>query len=115
MVCPEQEQWFANQSLKSGEDYHRGEILFIAELAYLSTIMFVATFANISIAVAILRVPKLRRNLNNILILNLIFVDLNTTLGSMPFSFADLFKGGFLICYPVLCRVSITQKYTVQK
>ncbi|KAJ8040761.1 Medium-wave-sensitive opsin 1 [Holothuria leucospilota] len=105
MICPEQEEWFANQSLKRGENYHERGILFIAELAYLSTIMFVATFANISIAVAILRVPKLRRNLNNILILNLIVVDLNTTLGSMPFSFADLFKTGFLICYPVLCRI----------
>ncbi|XP_071837356.1 uncharacterized protein [Apostichopus japonicus] len=104
-VCIEQELWFVNKTEKDKIDYHRNNFVLFIEAFTLLIIMFAAVVANIATMSAILRVPSLRRNINNVLVLNLIFMDLCTSLGSMPFSFADLFNEGFLICFPVLCRM----------
>lgn len=106
--CTKQEEWFSNYSSANRNEYHRHPAYFIIEFVSLLVIMLVANFANISVLVAVLRVPDLRRNKHNIFVLNLIVMDLSTSLGSMPFSFIDLFSHGYLLCYPVVCRVSTT-------
>lgn len=70
-------------------------------------VMLSSAVANSVTMFTILRVPALRRNLDNILILNLRVMDLVTTLASMPFSLMDVFFEGYLLCLDILCRVSL--------
>ncbi|KAJ8040045.1 5-hydroxytryptamine receptor 1 [Holothuria leucospilota] len=105
VICKEQTEWFANYSMEDGKHYHRHPILFGLEALSLLVIMVLGIVTNISIVGAILRVPSLRRNMNNILIINLAIMDLSASIGSMPFSFYDLFEEGYLICFPLICRI----------
>lgn len=105
-LCQEQREWSANYSMKKYVDYHRHPIFFGIELLFLSFVMVLGLVANVSVGVAILRVPSLRRNLNNILVINLLVMDLSPVIGSMPLSLYDLFNEGYLLCFPLLCRVS---------
>ncbi|KAJ8039752.1 Blue-sensitive opsin [Holothuria leucospilota] len=104
-LCKEQREWSANYSLKEHVDYHRHLILFGIEVLFLFFVTVLGLVANVSVGVAILRVPSLRRNLNNILVINLIVMDLCSVFGSMPLSFYDLFNEGYLLCFPLLCRI----------
>lgn len=106
-ICPDQVAYFNSSEVLSPSEYHQSIFLFVIEFGYLFVVMVVAASVNILVMIAILRIPMLRRNKNNILVLNLIIMDLCTTLGSMPFALADLFWTGYFICHQLLCRVSI--------
>lgn len=106
-ICPAQVAYFNSSEVLSPSEYHQSIFLFVIEFGYLFVVMVVAASVNILVMIAILRIPMLRRNKNNILVLNLIIMDLCTTLGSMPFALADLFWTGYFICHQLLCRVSI--------
>ncbi|KAJ8039754.1 Alpha-2C adrenergic receptor [Holothuria leucospilota] len=105
MFCKEQEEWFANYSVENSYMYHRHTAYFVIEVSSLLVIMLVANFANFSVMVAILRTPGLRRCPHNVFVLNLVAMDLITSLGSMPLSFVDLFAPGYLLCLPALCGI----------
>ncbi|PIK32974.1 putative 5-hydroxytryptamine receptor 5B-like, partial [Apostichopus japonicus] len=104
-ICPDQVAYFNSSEVLSPSEYHQSIFLFVIEFGYLFVVMVVAASVNILVMIAILRIPMLRRNKKNILVLNLIIMDLCTTLGSMPFALADLFWTGYFICHQLLCRV----------
>ncbi|XP_041463166.1 histamine H1 receptor-like [Lytechinus variegatus] len=76
----------------------------ILESSTLALIMAIAIVANLVAMVTIFRVPMLRKNPHNILIVNLTLDDLGVALTSMVFSMISVFDDGRLLkTYPVLC------------
>lgn len=107
-VCDKQREWITESPYKEGVNYHRSQLFFILEISTLVIILLAAFLSSLSVIVAILRVPALRHNLNNILVLNILAMDVNVTIWSIPFSLADLLVPGYLTCFPRLCKVIIS-------
>ncbi|KAJ8037524.1 putative G-protein coupled receptor No18 [Holothuria leucospilota] len=104
-MCIARKHWLVNMTEREGIDYHRHSVLFFVEVLSLLIIMVVANVANISVLIGILRLRTPKTKLGDILVLNLTIADLMASIGSMPFSFLDLFLKGYLICYPSLCTI----------
>ncbi|KAJ8039728.1 G-protein coupled receptor moody [Holothuria leucospilota] len=104
MACPKQVEWQRSHRYIEFEDYHR-PFLFPLEFMSLAIVLVLAVLFNFATIITILRVPSLRQKLGNMLIINLCVMDLITSLGSMLFSFIDIFYEGYFLCAEAFCRI----------